>query len=163
MLTSSAYRSLSANARALLVELIMLYDGKNNGSLYLSVRDAADRIGVADLSAASKAFDALQKLGFIEVSREAHFSIKASHTSKARCWRLRWEAGPDRRPPSLAYMTAEPPAGSKERKRMERGQRALKRYRKQMDRGQFAVLESDSLYQFNTPVGDVFLHDGESN
>lgn len=45
LLSSNAYRSLSCAARALLVELVMLHNGENNGSLYLSVRDAAARLG----------------------------------------------------------------------------------------------------------------------
>ena len=45
ILNSNAYRSLSPNARSLLVELVMLYNGENNGSLYLSVRDAARAAG----------------------------------------------------------------------------------------------------------------------
>src|SRR5689334_1265733 len=65
MLASNAYRALSPNARSLLVELVMLYNGENNGSLFLSVRDAAHRIGLADASAASRAFDELMALGFI--------------------------------------------------------------------------------------------------
>jgi hypothetical protein len=43
LLESSAYRALSPNARALLVELTMLENGNNNGSLWLSVRDGAAR------------------------------------------------------------------------------------------------------------------------
>ena len=94
LLHSNAYRSLSPNARSLLVELVSLHNGDNNGSLYLSVRDGAHRMGVADLTAATRAFDDLRALGFIELTQDAHFGVKAAEKSRARCWRLTWEAGP---------------------------------------------------------------------
>jgi hypothetical protein len=87
LLTSPAYRSLSPNARSLLVELVMMENGKNNGELFLSVRDAADRMGVADLSAATAAFTQLETGGFIACTRDAHFAVKAGAGSRARCWR----------------------------------------------------------------------------
>lgn len=43
-LKSPAYRSLSLGARALLIELKSLYNGSNNGDLFLSVREAARRL-----------------------------------------------------------------------------------------------------------------------
>lgn len=143
MLSSNAYRALSPNARALLIELVMLYNGENNGGLYLSVRDATHRIGLVDSQATCRAFDLLQDLGFIEMTQPAHFSIKASDRSRARCWRLTWEAGPGRKAPSWDFLDREPddkPA----RKRMERGLRVLKNYRKARDRGQLPVLESNT-------------------
>ena len=42
---SHAYRSLSIGARALMIELKALYNGNNNGMLFLSVREAAKRLG----------------------------------------------------------------------------------------------------------------------
>lgn len=78
LLNSPAYRSLSVAARALLVELTMLDNGDNNGSLYLSIRDAAGRLGMADLSAVRSAFDELQELGFAEMTEDASFHVKAA-------------------------------------------------------------------------------------
>ena len=145
ILGSSAYRSLSPNGRSLLVELVMLYNGENNGSLYLSVRDGAHRMGVADLTAASRAFDDLAALGFIELAQEAHFKVKASEASRARCWRLTWLAGPGRKAPSWQFLEREPEPQTQARKRMERGQRALKAYRKARDGNKFPVLDCDTL------------------
>lgn len=122
----------------------MLYNGDNNGSLYLSVRDAAHRIGVADLSAASRAFDALVELGFIEVVQGSRF-VPVSETSRARSWRLTWLAGPFRRAPSWQFLSREPEPKSLARKRMERGQRVLKAYRKARDGGKLPVLDSDTI------------------
>jgi hypothetical protein len=144
VLNSNAYRSIAPNARSLLVELVMLHNGENNGSLYLSVRDAARRMGVADLTAASRAFDDLMALGLIEVAQDAHFSVKASEASRARCWRLTWLAGPGRKAPSWDFLEREPEPQTKARKRMERGLKALKEYRKARESGRLPVLDADT-------------------
>lgn len=145
MLNSNAYRALSPNARSLLVELTMLDNGANNGSLYLSVRDAAYRLGVADLTAASRAFDDLAALGFIEMTKDAHFKVKAADTSRARCWRLTWLPGPGRKHPTCDFMAREPEPKTQARKRMERGLRSLKAYRKARERNQLPIVESDTV------------------
>jgi hypothetical protein len=145
ILNSSAYRSLSPNARSLLVELIMLYNGENNGSLYLGVRDAAHRMGVADLTAAVRALNDLQELGFIEVTQDAYFQVKASNKSRARCWRLTWLPGPGRKHPRWDFLEREPEPGTQERKRMERGLRSLKAHRRARDQNKLPVLESETL------------------
>ena len=82
LLNPPAYRALSTVARALLVELTMLDNGENNGSLYLSIRDAAGRLGMADLSAVRSAFDELQELGFTEMTETASFHVKAAEKSR---------------------------------------------------------------------------------
>lgn len=144
LLCAAAYRALSTTARALLIELTMLDNGANNGSLYLGIRDAAGRLGMADLSAVRCAFDELQKLGFIEMTEDASFHVKAADKSRARCWRLTWLAGPGRQGPSMAFMERQPEPGTKAHRRMERGMRALKAYRKDRDSGRLPVLDSDT-------------------
>lgn len=151
LLISNAYRSINPNARVLLSELLMLYNGQNNGSLYLSVRNAAHRIGVADLSAASRAFDDLMAMGFIEIAQDAHFSVKAADASRARCWRLTWLVGPGRKAPSWDFLDREPESRTKAYKRMERGLKALKEYRKARDRGLLPILDFDTLNPFRPP------------
>ena len=153
LLSSNAYRSLSPNARSLLVELAMLYNGDNNGSLYLGVRDAANRLGVADLTAASRAFDDLKALGFVHMTQDAHFSIKAGQTSRARCWRLSWHPGPGRKLASWDFLDREPEPGTTERKRMERGLRALKAYRKARASGQLPVLDCGTMGHSGADIG----------
>lgn len=145
LLNSPAYRALSVTARALLVELTMLENGGNNGSLFLSIRDAAGRLGMADLTAVRGAFDELQGLGFVEMTEDASFHVKAAERSRARCWRLTWLAGPGRKGPSLAFMARQPQPGTKAHKRMERGTRALKGYRQGRDSGKFPILDSETL------------------
>lgn len=148
LLFSNAYRALNPNARSLLVELATLDNGANNGSLYLSVRHAAHRMGIADLTAASRAFDDLVDLGFIEVAQESHFRVKAADVSRARCWRLTWLPGPGRKAPSWELLTREPAPQTKARKRMDNGLRALKAYRKAKDQGKMPVLETDTIVAF---------------
>lgn len=139
LLSSNAYRSLSCAARALLVELVMLHNGENNGSLYLSVRDAAARLGLADNKAVKRAFNELVEMGFIACTAEGYFHVKAGEKSRARRWRLTFEAGPGRKGPTMDFEKREPAAQTPARNRMEKGQRALKVYRKARDAGKFAV------------------------
>lgn len=146
LLSSEAYRALSPNARSLLIELAALENGKNNGSLYLSVRDAAARMGVADTTAASRAFDELQELGFIVLTKDAHFHVKVSEHSRARCFRLTWLPVPgQRKAPSLEFLDRKPPPDARAYKRMQAGCAAWKRYRKALTSGRMPVLDTNTL------------------
>jgi hypothetical protein len=149
VLFSNAYRALSPNARTLLIEICSTYNGENNGSLYLSVRDAAARMGLVDPAAASRAFDDLQDMGFIELTKDSSFRSGSSGTSRARCWRLTFEPGPGTRQATHDYQDREAKPKTAERKRMERGQKALKTYRKQRDRDRFPVMDSHTLDDFS--------------
>lgn len=161
MLESNAYRSLSPAARSLLVEIAMLYNGSNNGSLFLSVEDAAHRMGLSDTHASGAAFKELQQLGFIQMTKEAHFEVKAAETSRARTWRLTWEPGPGRRIASWDFLEHEPEPGTQSHKRMERGLRALKRYKKAKDLNKFPVVDSTILEPKEPASGSGFHNVGE--
>lgn len=142
LLSSQAYRSLTPNARSLLVELTMMENGRNNGELFLSVRDAADRMGVADHSAATKAFADLEAAGFIACTREAHFAVKAGEGSRARCWRLTWQSTPClRMGPTNGFHDHEPEPGSRANKRAAAGCKALKRFRGIQASGNLPVVD----------------------
>ena len=85
---SPAYRSLSVGARALLVELKALYNGSNNGDLFLSAREAAKRIN-SGKSYAAKRFLELQDRGFIRPKEIGAFNRKAlAGSGKATSWVL---------------------------------------------------------------------------
>jgi len=87
-LRSPAYQSLSVGARALLVELKALYNGANNGSLFLSVREAALRLGVGKNKAAD-CLDELKETGFIRPNRTGHFNMKSAvRRGNATSWIL---------------------------------------------------------------------------
>src|SRR4051812_15162650 len=84
MLESQAWRSLTPAARSVYVELAKVYNGRNNGWLALSVRDAADHCRI-NKDTASKAFAALQATGFVECVTPGGFSRKVRHATE---WRL---------------------------------------------------------------------------
>lgn len=136
-LYSPAYRSLTPKSRSLLIELSMLYNGENNGSIYLAVEDAAARMGVGDPHTAGSAFEELVDRGFITMTKEAHFEVKAAEHSRARTWRLNWLPGPGRRTADWDFLSDFPAPKTAAHKRMDRGCRALKKYQKRRDRDQF--------------------------
>jgi DNA-binding transcriptional MocR family regulator len=83
MMQSKAWRSLDGNARAIYVELAMLYNGNNNGRIGLSVRQAAAAIHVSKDTAA-RAMSRLQDRGFIVAIIKGRFL----HKRHATRWRL---------------------------------------------------------------------------
>lgn len=145
LLESPAYAMLDVVARCLLVELIALFDGKNNGSIYLSTKDATARLGRSDERAIIAAFELLQAVGLIEQTKGAHFAIKTGDTSRARCWRLLWLVWPEcpnrnKRPASLGYLQFQASG-----KAADRRLRALAKYRKAKTIGKFSAVESTVL------------------
>lgn len=79
-----AWRSLAKQARAVLIELYALYNGDNNGELFLSCREAASRCNI-NKDTASKAFRELEAKGFIQrrAKRPENWTL-----GLARCWIL---------------------------------------------------------------------------
>lgn len=160
VLESVAYRSLSCTARALLIELVSMENGRNNGiGLFLSVRDAADQLGLSDLTAASRAFKELEVMGLIAKTAEAHFAIKASAGSRARYWRLTWEAVAGRIGPTRDFETRKPLPRTRASKRSELGNAALRRW-KRTSANESAVLDFDTLnprcvQESQTPAPDT--------
>jgi DNA-binding transcriptional MocR family regulator len=77
---SAAWQSLSCEARAILVELYALYDASNNGRLFLSVREAASRVGVGKSTAASALAQLIDR-GFIRPNVKGAFTLKQRHAT----------------------------------------------------------------------------------
>jgi len=84
MLNCPAYVSLSASARAALIEVTRGYNGGNNGRIVLSVRDLATRLG-CHRDTANHALQELIDKGFIEPRIKGAFSLKFPHATE---WRL---------------------------------------------------------------------------
>jgi hypothetical protein len=85
---SPAFRSLSPVARCVLLELKALYTGSNNGTLFLSAREAGRRVGVGKTKA-WQALRELQQKRFIRVVERGAFSWKtAARRGDATCWLL---------------------------------------------------------------------------
>jgi len=83
-LESAAYRSLSTDARALLVEFRALFSGREN-RLFMSVREAARRIGVSEKTG-HKALRALLDRGFIRCVEQGGLTRKVKHASIGVAW-----------------------------------------------------------------------------
>lgn len=150
LLECAAYRCLTPNARALLVELTMIDNGKNNGAIFLSIKDAADRIGVVNTTSVCGAFKELRECGFITMTKDAHFRVKASHKARARCWKLNWLPLPSLAAPTGECLSYEPPLRTHARKRMEAGQQALKRFRRVQAAGKSPVYDPYALIDLET-------------
>jgi hypothetical protein len=91
MLKSEAWKDLSANARAIYVELSMRYNGSNNGFIVYSVREAARDLSVGHVTAA-RALNDLVDHGFIVAEQRGAFHWKIDSTGFRRRpateWRL---------------------------------------------------------------------------
>jgi hypothetical protein len=113
----------------LLVELAMMENGSNNGTLFLSTRDAAARMGVSDPHTAAKAFEELDAAGFIACTLRGTLAVKAGDR-RASSWRLTWQSFPElRKGPTNDWVNRE--AGDKRAaRRMAAGCAALKAYEK---------------------------------
>lgn len=83
-LESPAWQHLSLTARCLEMVLKALFNGLNNGEIFLSVREAARKLGVTP-NTAQKAFRELEEKGFIRAKQKGSFSWK---TGKATSWIL---------------------------------------------------------------------------
>ena len=125
ILRSPQYRSLTPNARALLVEVAMMENGSNNGTMFLSTRDAAARMGVADPHTAAKAFDELETAGFIACTFRGTIAVKAGDR-RASCWRLTWQSFPELRKPPTNDWTNREPADKRAKRRSAAGCAVLK-------------------------------------
>lgn len=85
---SPAWVDLGGTAAKLLMHLARLYNGSNNGELFLAERAAADAIGVRR-GAAAAAFDELEAHGFIRATQRGAFQVKVK---LATSWRLTFHA-----------------------------------------------------------------------
>lgn len=106
MTRSPAWRALSPNAKAILLQVWTRHNGMNNGQISFSVREA-DEIGMNKNTASRALQDCIDK-GFLKVKRQASFNLK---TKEAREWEItaepcdgraaskdymRWGPGPSR-------------------------------------------------------------------
>jgi hypothetical protein len=106
-LKAPAWLSLSCQAKCLLIELMALYNGTNNGQLYMSVRTAATllRTGTKQASAALRE---LQEKGFIRATRKGSMTRRGEERL-ATCWRLtEYDDDLTGRQPTKEFMTWRP-------------------------------------------------------
>ncbi len=103
MMMYPAWRALTTTAQALYVWLKLEWKGKrynNNGKIRLSVRQAAERLGIG-VNTAARGFQDLQRKGFIVVTERACLGI--SGMARAPAFELT----------ELAMPTSEKPEGRK--------------------------------------------------
>ena len=72
MARSPAWRSLKGNSIKVYVELHSRFNGKNNGDLSLSYREAQKLLGIGR-STIAKAFEELEEKGFIQKTSPGHW------------------------------------------------------------------------------------------
>lgn len=153
--------ALSGAGRALMVELHSMFNGRNNGELFLSIRATADRLGFADFEAAMNAHAELQSLGLTAVALEGAFSMTACEVSRARAYRLNWIGadgkciGGDKLPPlDFSALTA------KQKKRIAARSGALDRFlgelqeKKKSSVRETPTLMADSVRESRTEAAD---------
>jgi hypothetical protein len=156
---SPQFSALSSASRALFFELHAMFNGTNNGAIFLSCKDAGDRLGLSDLKAVRAAFDELRDVGFITETIGSSFIMKAGHVSKARAWNLNWIVrgycvGPDHLPTlDFARLTAI------QKRRVERRSRVLSRYLGNYQIGKFAVEDSTTLDARKAFAGQPIVED----
>jgi hypothetical protein len=125
VLKSPAWLCLSCQAKCLLIELMALYNGTNNGELYLSVREDAKLLNTGQHQAID-AFRELEDKGFLRATRKGS-RTRRGETRLATCWRLT-EHDDDLtgRQPTKEFMTWRPPpaASTVASKRTERARKA---------------------------------------
>lgn len=128
---SDAYLALSNNAKALLLELISLDNGRNNGELFLSEADAADRLGIRCPKTVRAAFKQLQDHGLIAMTKDAHFQIKTG-TGRARKWRLTWLFDYSASKPATDDWQKFTPLDEATARQVDKAREAIRRYKRQM-------------------------------
>lgn len=88
LMDTAAWRTLDATGRATLVELYGLFNGRNNGDLFLSSRELAKRINT-NRSTANRALWALEMRGFIRAKSRGGYDYKAAQReARATVWVL---------------------------------------------------------------------------
>ena len=87
IMKSEAWRSLSPVARCVWTEIMLRFNGNNNGQIPLSCREAATLCNTSNNTAA-RAFNDLIDRGFIKIAGHSDFRLK---TKTARRWTVTHE------------------------------------------------------------------------
>lgn len=85
-----AWRHLTGNAVKVLLALVARDNGKRNGAIGLSSREAAEIAGLSERTA-WRCLCELQEKGFIRCTDKGAFSRKVMHSTQ---WRYTWQAWP---------------------------------------------------------------------
>ena len=107
---SEAWKHLRPHERTLFVELYGFFNGRNNGEIFLSCREAAKRCNMSK-DRANQAFHRLRELGFIKYTSE---DLGPLSERNAQCWILT-EFPYNGREATKDFLRWQPPAKQKTR------------------------------------------------
>lgn len=105
-LKSDSWRSLSGAAVKLWLELHTRYNGGNNGSLHLSMNEAAHILGLGKATV-KRAFNELEEKGFLALEVRGNW-----YSRKAHEWRLTTkptQTHKEKRPATMDWRCWKPP------------------------------------------------------
>jgi len=83
LIDSEAFASLKPAEVSVLLRLMRIYNGRNNGHIAASVRQLADWCNI-NKDTAAKALSALVAFGFIELAQESAFHFKLRRAAEYR-------------------------------------------------------------------------------
>lgn len=116
LMATTAWRHTSLGARCLLLEIVRRWNGGNNGEIFISVREAADLLGV-HRNTAVKLFHELDDKGFTAITSVGHFKVKGGPATARRLTWIRW----NNQPPTREYDRWIAPVGNKTRSQINDG------------------------------------------
>jgi hypothetical protein len=105
LLDSPAWHHLSLPARCLLIEVWRRHDGSNNGTIALSVHEAAQALRVGK-NMPTALFRELIEKGFLKLRKRGAFTLKTKEASEYEITALDCNG----RPASKDFMRWQPPA-----------------------------------------------------
>lgn len=113
LLDTPAWRALTPNAKAVYIELKRRYNGKNNGLLSYSSRDAGDALGGKHHATGARALIELQEHGFIAVTEDSNFNRKTKEAREYRLTEVRDDRPGLEAPPTKEFVRWREPENSK--------------------------------------------------
>lgn len=114
MMKSAAWQAIGPFERTVLLELYGLYNGRNNGDVFLSCREAARRCNMSK-NRANAALNRLREIGFIRYRSE---DLGPFTERNAQCWILT-EFGFAGHEPTKDFMDWKPSKKQIERRKSE--------------------------------------------
>jgi DNA-binding transcriptional MocR family regulator len=114
---SEAWRTMKPGPRALYIELKRRFNGRNNGQIILSHRDAAEALAV-HRNTVGAWFEELEARGFIWMAQGPY--LGPSGIGQAALWALAEEMTLDMKPARKTFMAWRAPAPTDERSRETR-------------------------------------------
>ena len=111
LLATPAWRALSSNARSLYVDLKRLYNGKNNGELTMSSREAGELLNATHHTGA-RTLAELEEHGFIAITAKSNFTRKVKLATQYRLTEKRDDRPGLEGPPTKEFLKWRPPAPS---------------------------------------------------